>query len=130
MPFPTTLECIVEAENQLGVQLPESFRSHLLVSNGSEVDVEDDTWRVYPVFDKSDRKRIARTANHVVYETNQARSWPGFPAQGVAIADNGAGDKLVLLPSAYDAKRLGSAVLFWDHETRQTSFVADDFGKL
>ena len=130
MPFPTTLEFIVEAENHLGVQLPESFRTHLLASNGGEVDVEDDTWQVYPVFDKSDRKHIARTANHIVYETKQARSWPGFPVQAVAIADNGSGDKLVFLPGAPDAKQLGSAVHLWDHETRETSVVAEDFNQL
>jgi hypothetical protein len=130
MPFPTTLEFIIEAESQLGVQLPESFRAHLLASNGGEVDAEDDTWQVFPVFDKSDRKRIARTANHIVYETKQARSWTGFPSAAVAIAENGTGDKLVFLPSAQDAKRLGSAVLHWDHETGQTSVVAEDFGQL
>ncbi len=130
MPFPTTLEFIVEAESQLGVQLPKSFRAHLLASNGGEVDVEDDTWQVYPVFDKSDRKRIARTANHIVYETKQARSWPGFPEQAIAIADNGSGDKLVYLPSAHDPKQLGSALLLCNLETRQTSVVAEDFGKL
>ena len=130
MLFPTTLEFIVEAESQLGVQLPESFRAHLLASNGGEVDVEDDTWQVYPVFDKSDRKRIARTANHIVYETKQSRNWSGFPSHAVAFADNGSGDKLVFLPSTPESKQLGNTVYLWDHETRKTSVVAGDFNQL
>ena len=62
-------------------------------------------------------------------ETKQAREWPGFPANGVAIADNGTGDKLVFVPN--DAgDRLAEAVYWWDHETGELTAVADDFGEL
>jgi hypothetical protein len=130
MPFPTALEFILEAEQQLAVRFPESFRTHLLQLNGGEVEVADDSWQIHPVFDKSDRKRMARSANHVVHETSRARSWAGFPSLAVTIATNGAGDRLVLLPSTDEPQRLGGAVYRWNHETHQLTLVASDFGKL
>jgi dipeptidyl aminopeptidase/acylaminoacyl peptidase len=130
MPFPTTLQYINEAEQQLGVLFPESFRSHLLKSNGGEVEYEDDSWEIFPVFDKSDRKRMARTANHIVNETRQARSWSGFPPNAVAFCSNGTGDRLVFIPDQSTAQQLSNTVYLWDHETAQTIVVAEDFAKL
>ena len=98
MAFPTSEECISKTEARLGVRLPESLRAHLLAENGGEVEVDNDSWSLFPVADSSDRKRLARSANHIVAEGANARMWSGFPQAAVAIAENGAGDFLILLP--------------------------------
>jgi hypothetical protein len=110
MAFPVTDDRIVAAETALERRFPDAMRARLQLQNGGDIATEDDDWTLHPVQDTSDRKRLARTASHVVRETAAARSWPGFPAEGIAIASNGSGDCLVLLPGS-------DAVLLWDHET-------------
>lgn len=121
MPFPADVALIHEAERQLGRTLPMDLRVRLHRQNGGEVQAAGDVWRLFPVFDPGDRRRITRTANHVVRETRAAREWPGFPEDAIAIADNGGGDYLIL--------RGGSeAVEFWDHETGEMEPVEVDWG--
>jgi hypothetical protein len=55
--------------------------------------------------------------NDIVSETERAALWSNFPAGAVAIASNGAGDLLILLPSSDDLQ-------FWDHETGSVSAVS------
>jgi len=130
MPFPTIESFIAAAEAQLGVRFPDAFRTYLIASNGGEIDAADESRLIHPVFDDSDRKRAARSASHIVYETRQARSWAGFPAQGVAFASNGSGDHLAFLPDPGDTQRLGSVVFLWQHETRALTQVAEAFDEL
>ena len=130
MAFPTTEAFIATGESQLGVRLPDAFRAYLITSNGGEIDAANDSWLIHPVFDDTDRKRAARSASHIVHETQQARSWVGFPTQGVAFASNGSGDYLVFLPNPKDRRRLGSAVFLWQHETRTLTQVAEAFDDL
>ena len=120
MPFPGTEEILRRAEQELGLALPPPYRARLLRENGGEVDAADDTWELFPVQDTADRKRVSRTANHVVRETAEARTWSRFPAEAVAIAANGSGDYLILRPAA---GRLGDTVLLWDHELGTASPV-------
>jgi hypothetical protein len=68
MPFPVDVALIHEAERQLGRKLPMDLRVRLHRENGGEVRALGDMWRLFPVFDASDRRRIARTANHIVRE--------------------------------------------------------------
>lgn len=54
---------------QLDRTLPTSLRSRLMRDNGGEIEVDgypsdDATWSLHPVWGRSDRRRIARTANH------------------------------------------------------------------
>ena len=123
MPFPTTEPRIEAAERELGVKLPHEYRMRLLVRNGGELSTAGDIWQVFPVFDTTDRKTAARSANHIVLETRNARSWEGFPQDAVAIASNGAGDFLVLMPSR-STGRLDPQVHLWNHETRKCKPVA------
>ena len=51
----------------------------------------------------------------------------GFPEHGIAIASNGSGDQLLLLPSATQPSRLQDAIFVWDHETGNVTQIADDF---
>jgi len=109
----------MDAERQLGRSFPRPLRARLARDNGGEVEADGDDWTLHPVWDPTDRKRMARTAGHVVRETGQAREWSGFPADAVSIAANGTGDRLIL--------RSGSdRVELWDHETGESSPVDVD----
>lgn len=127
MPFPVDPMFIERAEKQLGRALPEALINRLRSENGGEVEAAGDTWQLHPVFDDSDRKRIARTANHVLRETEVARCWSGFPAEALVIGSNGSGDHLVLIPEGH---RFRDTVYWWDHETGALNLVANTFADL
>jgi hypothetical protein len=118
MPFPTTAARVDAAERELGVQLPKEYRARLMARNGGELTTAGDDWQVFPVFDPTDRKTAGRSANHIVQEVRGAREADGFPAGGIAIAANGEGDYLVLLPATTPG-RLDGQVHVWNHETRK-----------
>lgn len=116
MPFPVEESRIRKAEEAPGVRFPGSYRRRMQRDNGGELVVEEEGWWLFPILDDSDRKRLARTCNDVVRETRLSREWPGFPADGVAIADNEAGDRLIFLPDTADQQQLSSMVWCWRHD--------------
>lgn len=123
MAFPTTEAKVEAAERELGVKLPNEYRTRLMARNGGELSAAGDDWQVFPVFDSSDRKTAACSANHIVLETRNARTWEGFPPDAVAIASNGSGDFLILMPGR-SSERLDPRVHLWNHETRKCEPVA------
>lgn len=129
MPFPVDEKYIVQTEQKLGVRFPESFRAKMQAENGGEVETSPDAWRLYPFFDTSDKKRLKRTSNDIVRETQSARKWESFPPDAVAIGANGGGDQLVFLRSSQSGN-LGPAVYWWDHETGTVHELAVDFSQL
>ena len=129
MPFPLDKVWIQAAEKELGKRIPDSYRDRLMRDNGGSIDAANDSWELYPIYDQSDRKRIKRTFNHVLVETKSAKSWRGFPQDGLAIADNGSGDKLVLLTDKQTGDSFDSMVYLWSHETTQMEPIGD-FDKL
>ena len=86
MPFPIDLKYIRGSEKELGVQFPQKYVRKMTVENGGEIITEEDVWQLIPFFDKTDNKRISRTCNHIILETEKAREWNGFPKNGIAIA--------------------------------------------
>ena len=130
MPFPVDPKYIQGAEAKLATTFPSMFRGKMLRDNGGSVDAADDTWELYPFFDSSDKKRIARTCNDIVRETTKMRDWPGFPSGAVAIGSNGTADQLILMPRNGATNELGPAVFWWDHETGEVHQVAEDFTDL
>lgn len=120
MPFPASEDVIAEAERALGRKFPEALRARFIRSNGGDVSTSNDDWILFPVRDSTDRKRLSRTANDVVRETEQARSWHLFPQDAIAIGSNGAGDLLTLLPGS-------DALYAWDHATGAVVAVDVDF---
>jgi SMI1/KNR4 family protein SUKH-1 len=117
MPFPVDQSFIEAAERQLGRTLPRNLRKRLLRDNGGEVEAADDDWNLHPVFDTTDRRRIKRTANHIIRETELARQWRGFPPDAIAIAENGTGDRLIV-------RRDSDEIEIWYHETGETEPVS------
>jgi hypothetical protein len=130
MPFPTNLDYITRAEKELGVRLPDSFREYLCSTNSGELSLGDDDWQIFPVLDDSDRKRASRSANHIVRETEFARSCSGFPKAVLAVAANGEGDYLLFQPDAKASGSLNPGVYRWGHESRELVIVSKDFETL
>jgi len=127
MPFPVDASYVKATEAKLGVAFPPGFVSRMMRDNGGEVSLADEGWWLYPFLDTSDKTRLKRTCNDIVRETASAREWRGFPEDGIAIASNGSGDQLLLLPSATQPSRLQDAIFVWDHETGNVTQIADDF---
>ena len=132
MPFPVDKMYVKEAERSLGVVFPDSFRTEMQRRNGGMVldPVWETTWQLHPFLDRSERKRLARTCNDIIRETEEAKQWRTFPQVAVAIAANGGGDLMVFMPEAEGAHRLGPTVFLWDHETGDLIEAAPDFAAL
>jgi len=84
MPFPVDRKYIEQMESKLAVTFPEAFHTGMAVLNGGEIDTGQEYWRLFPVFDTSDKKRLKRTSNDIVRETISAKDWTGFPEYAVA----------------------------------------------
>lgn len=56
MPFPVDEKWILEAEEKLGVIFPISYRKSISKENGGFITINEETWDIYPIWDKSDRK--------------------------------------------------------------------------
>ena len=127
MPFDLAPSFVEAAEREIGGTLPASYVAAMRASNGGELDVLGDDWQQYPIADTSDRKRLARTANHMIKETQSLLQWPTFPKQGLAIAWNGSGDQLLLLR---EGNVFAEAVYHWSHETGALTKIANAFLEL
>ncbi len=90
MPFDLLEQYLIAAEQRLGCRFPQSCRDAMLASNGGELEVAGEGWCLYPIADGSDRKRLARTCNHVIRETKVCQEWSSFPKEAVAIGTTGA----------------------------------------
>lgn len=111
---------IEAAERELGVKLPREYRDRLAARNGGELSTAGEDWRVFPLLDSGDARTSAR---HIVLETRNARALEGFPKDAVAIASNGKGDFLVMVPGSVPGA-LDPQVQRWNHETRKCKPVA------
>lgn len=111
MRFPATEQMLTAAEAKLGRPLPTPLRDRLAADNGGVVyDPQGQEWKLYPVLDTSDRKRLAKTAYDIIRETAGARQWVGFPPDAFAVAADDYGNLLVLLRDSDEIQE-------WDHET-------------
>lgn len=130
MAFPVDIEFVQRTEKKLGRRLPAGYVARICRHNGGEVSAGGDRWRLHPIFDDSDKKRLKRTCNDIVGETaTVSESWSEFPVGAVVIGANGAGDVLILLPDS-QPDRFSDSVYWWDHETGQVNGVADSFAEL
>lgn len=120
MALPTTEACVIVEERLVGRRLPTSLRDRLVRENGGELLCDGEFWQLHPVWDPGDRRTVQRSANHIARETDAARQWHGFPEKGVAVGEDGSGNRLVLLPGSDEIYR-------WDHETRACEPVSADW---
>lgn len=125
MPFPIEPKYIKEAEAALGIEFPKAFFEKMVKENGGEFSTDEDDWTLYPFFDKSDAKRISRTCNHIVLETKQSRTIQDFPENGIAVAENGCGDHLIMLPSEENPIKIKEEIYVWLHETGEVIEIAN-----
>jgi hypothetical protein len=121
MAFALAETYILAAEQALGASLPGIYRAYIAKCNGGELEAEYDRWELHPLEDRTDRKRISRTASHVLRETEQARKWPNFPPGALCIASNGTGDLLVL---KREGNTIEDAVYLWSHEFGTITLLA------
>src|SRR5690606_34466349 len=109
---------------------PDQFKNKMLKENVGELITDDDDWQLFPFFDKSDKKRISRTCNHIILETKNKKEWRNFPNNAIAIASNGSGNCLVLLPTTENERVLGDQIFIWLHETGKVEKVANNINEL
>ena len=127
MAFNLNEKFILQAETELDANLPVNYKAAMQKNNGGEIEISGDVWEKYPICDTSDRKRIARSCNHIIVETKSCEGFGNFPSNALAIAGNGCGDQLVLIKqnNNYD-----DSVYMWSHETGEIVKVANDFNEL
>ena len=89
-------EYILDVEEKLGAILPMTYKQIMKQNNGGTIYLDEDDWELFPIEDKLNKKRISRTCNHIVHETNIAKEWANFPTQSLAIASDGCGNLLIL----------------------------------
>ncbi len=130
MPFPVEETYVEQAESKLGKRLPGAYRARLMTENGGYLEAPPCGWYLYPVLDTSSRKRLKRTCNDIVLETENSKKWLGFPQEAVAIGDNGGGDKLIFMPRPEDPATVQPVLFWWDHETGQIREIAGELERL
>jgi len=124
MAFPIDQKYIVDTESELSVKFPTEFKTRMIKSNGGELLISSEfEFELHPFFDKSDRKRISRTCNHIGLETKNAREWNGFPENGIAIGKDGFGNKLILTHNGNG--NLTDELYLWNHETKKAEKIAE-----
>ena len=128
MPFPIDEKYILETETELNVKFPSEFKNRMIKSNGGELAQDGFVFFLYPFFDKSDRKRISRTCNHIGLETKNAREWDNFPENGIAIGSDGGGNHLVLAHNGDGI--LSNELFYWHHEIGELEKIAESICEL
>ena len=113
-------ECIIGA-------LPEEYRVAMMEENGGEAETEEDHWEFYPIKDTTDRKRMSRTCNHIISETESCKGYGNFPEGAIAVANNGLGDQMLFINQ--DGK-FKDEVYLWLHETGETQVLAESFNEI
>lgn len=127
MPFPVDEKYIIETEKELKVKFPPQFKRKMMILNGSDLIKNDFGAELYPFFDKSDKKRISRTCNHIGLETKNLKEWADFPDNAIAIASDGFGNQLVLIHNGDGV--LLDEIYFWEHETNKLEKIANSINE-
>jgi hypothetical protein len=127
MPFELDERFIIATEHQLGASLPYAYRQAMRASNGGQILAYGDVWQLHPILDTGDRKRLKRSCNDILHETEFMRDWPGWPQNALAITSNGGGDRLVLLKGS---RRYEPTVYVWMDDRGDLVVVAQAFSDL
>jgi hypothetical protein len=125
--FDLSEEELAKTEDEIGARFPESYRSAMKARNGGTIEALEEEWELFPIRDTSSPKRLSRTGNHVLHETQAAKKWTGYPERTYAIASNGAGDLLVIFQ---EGRAFRPQVFAWSHEDGALTLIASDLGEL
>ena len=101
---------ILQIELDVNLKFPNDFKNRMMIQNGGKIESKVFFFQIHPFFDKSSKKRISRTYNHVGLETKNARQWSGFPKNGIVIGAGGSGDLILFIILPQHQKR--TRVLF------------------
>ena len=93
VPFDLSEEQLAWTESELCAKLPHEYREAMKVDNGGEASTEEDDWEFYPIRDTSDRKRVSRTCNHIINETESCRGFGNFPENAMPLQAMGSAIK-------------------------------------
>ena len=126
MPFPIEQKYLEEMEKSLHVKFPSEYRNAMINENGGEIQKDNYHFRLYPFFDKSNKKRISRTSNHILKENESVKKWNNFPEEAIAIGSDDFGNQLVFL-KVIEESIANEELFFWDHETGELIKIADSF---
>jgi len=126
MAFDISDNQIARTEAILRRKLPPVYRAILSNNNGGTAFTDEDQWDIHPIKDDSDRKRLSRSCDHVLAETQTAKAWKGFPSEALAVGDNGFGDVMFLLPSELDPSIFGERLFVFWHETGTIEPLAEN----
>ena len=99
----------------------------MILDNGGEAETAEDGWEFYSIKDTSDRKRISRTCNHIISESEACKGYGNFPENCIAIANNGMGDQMIFLK---EGDKFKEEVFLWLHETGQMELLANSFSEI
>src|SRR5262249_51803385 len=114
MPFPVSEMEIENTERVLGYRFPPLMRVRMMRENGGEFEIGGEAWWLLPFRDRSTRKTRSRTMTDILSETEELRSSGlAFPSNGAAIAHNGSGDYVVLVPDAELPDRFSTVARVW-----------------
>lgn len=127
MSFNLSEDQLLKTEQELGAKLPFDYREAMKLENGGEATTEEDDWELYPIKDTSDRKRLSRSCNHIIHETESCKGFGNFPDNLLAIAGNGLGDQMVLMR---DKEYFKNTVFLWLHETGELQELAPSFNEI
>ncbi len=115
MAFPVADRFIVAAEQMLGRQFPRTTEVRLARSNGGEIEAGNDDWVLPSRSRRSDRKRLARSANDISRETELDRGGRAFRLTRVRLPQTGR--RLV------GADPRNQIMFIVDHETGQLALI-------
>jgi hypothetical protein len=130
MPFPIDIKYIEQAERDTNKIFPEKFKAKMIEYNGGELTTDDDNWILFPFLDQSDSKRLSRTCNHILFETEKAKEWIDFPKNAIAIGENGYGDYLILQQIDTLSSVLSETLFAWRHENGKIDIIADSVDEI
>jgi len=131
MAFDISEKYIAEAEKILHCSLPSSYKSIMRDNNGGTVEIDGEFWELFPIRDSSNKKRLARSCNDIITETNSYSKYTNFPENSLAIASDGSGNLLIFMRRSSNAFCVFSEeVYILDHETGSITKISDSFKDL
>lgn len=130
MGLPVDERFIVEMQYELDVVFPVMFLWAMKGENGGTTLFANQQWTIYPFPDKSDPEARKRTEANIFRHTLSARELDYFPPNGIAIGDNGRGDRLILLPADPYGNQLGETIYVWLQKNGEIDVLSENFLKL